>query len=163
MYFFLVFGSSIQLLSLESESILLMGQFLIGLGLSLGLNSVTQFCAYWFEKKLRGLFYGLLTLSPLLGAALGPIFPYALIPFKENRSMENSISLVYNYLLYLTIFISFFFLLGIVFLKCFENVYFREDEIGQRISESRLISEDNNIISSKSQEFFDLGPKCNFL
>ena len=92
---------------------------------------------------------------------MGPIFPFALIPFREDRSIEHSISLVYNYLLYLTLFISFFFLLGIIFLKCFENIHFREDEIDQRVSESRLISEDNgSLLESNSEPLFDLENRC---
>lgn len=143
MYFFLVFGSMIHIFSFGNVSILLIGQFLIGLGLSFGLNSVTQFCAYWFEAKLRNMFYGLLTLSPLLGAAFGPIFPYLLVPFEEDRPFEESKNLVFNYFVYLTIFISFFFVIGAVFLKCFDNVDFKEEDIDNRVSGSRLIDEDS--------------------
>ena len=155
MYFFLVLGSGIQLINYENECILLIGQFSIGLGLSFGLNSITQFCAYWFEKSVCNTFYGLLTLSPLLGAAVGPIIPFLLIPFSKDRSLEESKNLIINYLIYMTIFIVFFFILGMVFLKCFDNIQFREDEIPNRLS-SQFIEDDE---TSESENIFDLDAK----
>ena len=155
MYFLLVLGSVIQLIDLENESILLMGQFLIGLGLSLGLNSITQFCAYWFEKGVCNTFYGLLTLSPLLGAAAGPILPFVLVPFSLKRSIEESKKLIDNYFIYMTVFITFFFILGMIFLKCFDNIDFREDEIDNRLSSQFIENDDDD----EFETIFDLEAK----
>jgi hypothetical protein len=99
-------------------------------------------------------------LAPMLGASFGPIFPYLLVPFEEGRPFQQSRNLVSDYFIYMTIFITFFFVLGILFLKCFDNVYFKEEEISNRVSESRLIREtliehskkdSNSLIDSKSK------------
>ena len=93
-YFLLCVASYLKFL--HFENILLISQGIIGFSYIIAMTSINKFCYKWINKKNRYVYYSLLTLSPLIGAGIGPVLPYSIFSYDQRLIRKDIIQSLKN-------------------------------------------------------------------
>ena len=98
-------GSGMRVLINHNFYWVLIGQFLMGFASCCVYNNQMEFNFNWFPEKSRAIFNSILTLSVYIGGGLGNSIPLIFINEKNITSQTQAQSQVFDYSVYMFIFI----------------------------------------------------------
>ena len=153
---FVVLGSFIRLLLVQSIAYIIFSDFLNGIGFSFVLSILSSFTFEYFDSKFRKLVYFILSISFLCGSSLGSLVPDIFLSnkFGYNRSKDSELRSLVCFLL------GFNLLLFVFIYYCFKQYSFQENST-LIDTENTLFIEDLGLNQTNSDENDVLKKKTN--